>query len=73
MSAAVKTMINEWMIPRMGVRQIRTEALAGNAGSVRVFEKNNFVLQDTVLFEILINCGERYSGYHILHWTHSET
>ena len=55
MSAALSTIITKWMIPRMGAKLIRVEAFKGNVGSVRVFEKNGFVLEETVDFEKMIN------------------
>lgn len=68
MSAALNTIITQWMVPKMGARLIRVEAFKGNVGSVRVFEKNGFVLEETVDFEQVINSGEKMSGMHILWW-----
>jgi len=68
MSAAVATIITQWMIPRMGACLIRVEAFKGNIGSVRVFEKNGFVVEETVDFEQIISSGEKMTGMHILWW-----
>jgi RimJ/RimL family protein N-acetyltransferase len=42
MTLAVQTIIHEWGIPHMNVRHLKCYAFAGNEGSLRVFEKNNF-------------------------------
>ena len=68
MTAAMRTIIHEWMVPRMNARIIRAEAFIGNVGSVRVFEKNGFVLEDTVYNERVSTGGTKYSGQHILWW-----
>lgn len=46
MTVAIRTLIHEWMVPRMNARQMRVEVIKGNAASVRVFEKNGFVLEE---------------------------
>ncbi|PKY04153.1 acetyltransferase, GNAT family [Aspergillus campestris IBT 28561] len=52
MTAAMKTLIYGWVVPRMNARYIRSTAFVGNHGSVRVFEKLGFrvthVLKDWV-------------------------
>lgn len=68
MSAVLATLLKEWVIPRMGVRNIRVEAMVGNVGSVRVFEKNGFVLEDTVEWAKVTKCGVPVTGYNILRW-----
>ena len=70
MSAALGTVIKEWMIPRMNAHHIRVEAFAGNTASVRVFEKNGFVLDKTVPMTtpIVTNSGETVTGIHVLWW-----
>lgn len=72
MSAALTTIITKWAIPRMGARLIRGEAFKGNIGSVRVFEKNGFVLEDTVDFEYTTNAGMKMTGMHVLWWRKAE-
>ncbi|KAJ6453120.1 hypothetical protein C8R45DRAFT_847360, partial [Mycena sanguinolenta] len=68
MTAALATVLKEWAIPRMRVHRLHVSVFTGNNGSVRVFEKNGFVLVKT-----LENCieirGEKRS-LHILDWTH---
>ena len=52
MTAAAKTLIYGWVVPRMNARHIRSTTFVGNHGSVRVFEKLGFrhthVLKDWV-------------------------
>ncbi|KAJ7684226.1 acyl-CoA N-acyltransferase [Mycena polygramma] len=68
MTAALATVLEKWAIPRMRVHHIHISVFTGNSGSVRVFEKNGFVLVDT-----LENCieirGEKRS-LHVLDWKH---
>ena len=42
MSVAVRTVIQDWAIPRMNLHLLRGSFFVGNIGSMRVFEKNNF-------------------------------
>lgn len=48
MTAVMGTLMNEWCIPRMGMRHVRTAIFVGNEGSRRVMEKNGFALWKTV-------------------------
>ncbi|KAK0208667.1 hypothetical protein DFS33DRAFT_1451579 [Desarmillaria ectypa] len=48
MTDVYATLLESWAIPRMGVRRIIGTALEGNQGSVRVFEKNSFVMRKTI-------------------------
>lgn len=52
MSLAMKTLIHDWAVPYMNVRNLKCYLFKGNAGSLRVFEKNNFekerILEDWV-------------------------
>ncbi|KAI0782496.1 hypothetical protein BC629DRAFT_558308 [Irpex lacteus] len=68
MSAALHTLINSWMVPRMQVRQIRGEVFSGNQGSRRVFEKNGFVFEKTVELRKVIPCGKTIEGFDVLWW-----
>lgn len=45
---ALDTLMNEWAIPRMGVRKVLGTAFVGNIGSARVFEKNGFKHRETI-------------------------
>jgi RimJ/RimL family protein N-acetyltransferase len=44
MTDAVGTLLWRWAIPRMGVRRVLATTFGGNHGSVRVLQKNGFVL-----------------------------
>ncbi|KAI0784992.1 GNAT domain-containing protein [Abortiporus biennis] len=70
MSVAVGTIIREWMVPRMNVHLIRAETFTGNIGSVRVFEKNGFELEETVEFAEprVLNSGVAQYGTNVLWW-----
>lgn len=48
MSAAMGTVINQWAIPRMGVRCMVGYTFSDNMGSRRVFEKNGFEFKGTI-------------------------
>ncbi|TFY71136.1 hypothetical protein EVG20_g1876 [Dentipellis fragilis] len=48
MTAVMRTLIQEWGVPRMGIRHMLPYLFIGNVGSLRVFEKNGFVLAKTV-------------------------
>ncbi|KAH7921234.1 hypothetical protein BV22DRAFT_1107315 [Leucogyrophana mollusca] len=48
MSAAMGVILFSWAIPRMGVKRMTGYTFVGNAGSLRVFEKNGFVLRGTL-------------------------
>ncbi|KAI0073715.1 hypothetical protein K474DRAFT_1710478 [Panus rudis PR-1116 ss-1] len=67
MSAAVKTLVYDWMIPRMNARLIRVEAFVGNEGSLKVFLKNGFAFEQTVRFAEpkRTNSGQLHEGINI--------
>ena len=68
MSAAVGVVIRQWMVPHLNAHKIRVEAIEGNIGSVRVFEKNGMKLLGTVKVEMEgAGCG-RVEGMHVLEW-----
>ncbi|TFK50136.1 hypothetical protein OE88DRAFT_1645865 [Heliocybe sulcata] len=50
MTAAIRTLVHDWAVPRMGCRKILVNVRKGNIGSRRVFEKLDFkckgVLED---------------------------
>lgn len=68
MSAAVGVIINQWMVPHLNAHKIRTEAIEGNIGSVRVFEKNGMKLLGTVKVERVSEGRGRVEGVHVLEW-----
>ena len=68
MSAAIGTLIRDWAVPRMGVRQIRIETFVDNIASRRVFEKNGFMYEKTVPMNRVTNSGRLITGMDILWW-----
>ncbi|KDQ63162.1 hypothetical protein JAAARDRAFT_29166 [Jaapia argillacea MUCL 33604] len=72
MTAAVRTIIQDWAIPRMNVHRIRVSTCKGNIGSVRVFEKNGFRLIETKEDFLTITAEGREGGppisLHSLEW-----
>ncbi|KAJ7455930.1 acyl-CoA N-acyltransferase [Mycena galericulata] len=67
MSDAFQTLLHKWGIPRMGVRRMVVTTLAGNTGSVRVFEKNGFKFRKTI--DEAIDVRGTMRGVHVLEWT----
>ena len=68
MSRAVRTLLEAWVVPRMGARQIRVETIIGNHGSVRVLEKQGFRIAGTVRKRKVTSAGEVIEGFHVLCW-----
>ncbi|KAI0639535.1 acyl-CoA N-acyltransferase [Trametes polyzona] len=69
MTAAIKTLLQQWATPRMGVRQIRVETFADNIGSRKVFEKLGFKYEKTVPLENrFIPSGRQIEAMDILWW-----
>jgi len=72
MTAVVGTLLKGWGVPRMNIRCVRVITLEGNIGSVRVFEKNGFVLRKTVQDCLeMVTKGEFIGGLysvHLLEW-----
>ncbi|KAI0361484.1 hypothetical protein OH77DRAFT_1492525 [Trametes cingulata] len=48
MTCALRTLMQTWVIPRMGACRARAETIIGNRGSIRVLEKLGFGIMDTV-------------------------
>lgn len=48
MSLAVRTLVQDWAIPRMNLHFLKSSYYLGNIGSSRVFEKNNFEITCTL-------------------------
>lgn len=59
--------MQQWGIPRMGVRRMVVTALDGNKASVRVFEKKGFRLRKTIDEAMDVRGTKR--GVHVLEWT----
>ena len=71
MSATVGCLMERWAIPWMGVRRIKATVHEGNEASIRVFEKNGFVVE-----QFQANFREREEskgggrvGLHTLVWS----
>ncbi|KAH8119298.1 GNAT domain-containing protein [Phellopilus nigrolimitatus] len=71
MSAALRTIMLDWAIPRMNARRGLGLAFKGNAGSVKVFQKNGFEMIDTVEDCVVIpeSKGGGVVGLHFLRWS----
>ncbi|KAJ7070501.1 hypothetical protein C8F01DRAFT_1046063 [Mycena amicta] len=69
MSDAFKTVLEQWGIPRMGIRKLRVSALTGNEGSVKVFRKNGLTLYKTWPEDTVDVRGTRKSGIHVYEWS----
>lgn len=72
MTAVVRTLLNEWAVPRMGVRRVRVETYVGNIGSRRVFEKLGFIYETTTPMHKVMNSGRLVEGMDVLCWTAPE-
>ena len=70
MTAAVRTVMHEWMIPRMGAQRVSVNTMKGNAASMRVFEKNGFKLVDTTTDckEMPESKGGGKYGLYVMEW-----
>ncbi|KZT74974.1 hypothetical protein DAEQUDRAFT_807252 [Daedalea quercina L-15889] len=71
MSAALRTLMTEWAIPRMNVRVVRAEAYTENFASTRVFEKFGFVQERIADDVVTTNSGVTWHGVRLLWWKHS--
>jgi len=70
MSLAIKTLIHEWLIPKMGIKKMSVVTYDKNIGSARVFERNGFVLEKIVpdARQISEVKGGGTVGFQVLHW-----
>ncbi|KAG6851338.1 hypothetical protein H0H93_005736 [Arthromyces matolae] len=66
MTDAVRTLMQDWAIPRMGVRHVMGSAFEGNRGSLRVFEKNEFL--ETRFIENHVELKGRWRNLHVVEW-----
>jgi len=69
MSDVLDTVLWDWAVPRMGVRQIVSSAFEGNPGSLRVFEKNGFVWKR--LIEKHVETRGRWRNLNVMEWNWS--
>ncbi|KAJ7497993.1 GNAT domain-containing protein [Mycena galericulata] len=63
MTTAVKAMI-QWGIAWMGVKYIRTSAFEGNYGSLKLLQKNEFVVVDTLVDHVAM--GDKKLTLHVV-------
>ncbi|KAL2217495.1 acetyltransferase, GNAT family [Thermoascus aurantiacus ATCC 26904] len=70
MTVALRTLIEEWAVPRVNARVIKASAYVGNVGSVRVFEKNGFQMEHTLEDWAIVpeNRGGGRKSIHVLRW-----
>lgn len=70
MTCVVKSLLSNWIVPRMGARKINASTYEENLGSVRVFEKNGFTLEKTLKDwkGISEKKGGGRVGIHFLRW-----
>ncbi len=68
MSCALRTLLEAWVVPRMGARRIRVETIIGNWGSIRVLEKLGFRIASTVRRAKVTSAGEVIDGFVVLWW-----
>ncbi|KAK7020357.1 N-acetyltransferase domain-containing protein [Favolaschia claudopus] len=66
MTVVLRTLLDEWAIPRMRMHHIHVSVFTGNEGSVRMLEKCGFVRMGT-MEECIEVRGERRS-LHVLDW-----
>lgn len=72
MSCALRTLLETWVVPRMGARRIRVETIIGNCGSTGVLEKLGFRVTNTVRRRKVTTAGEVIDGFHVLCWQMGE-
>ncbi|KAJ7100472.1 hypothetical protein C8R44DRAFT_642002, partial [Mycena epipterygia] len=68
MTVVLAAVLDKWTIPRMRVRHMHVSVFTRNNGSVRFFEKNGFVLVDTL--ENYIEIRSETRGLHVMDWKH---
>ena len=68
MSAAFRTVMTEWAIPRMNVRDMRVEVYVDNVASTRVIEKFGFVEERNADDVVTTNTGVVWHGVRLLRW-----
>ena len=74
MTAATRTIIHDWAVPRMNAHRIYGSAYAGNPASIKVLLKNGFKEFDFVdnCVEIRKSKGGGKVGVHFLAWRRSD-
>ncbi|KAJ7036514.1 hypothetical protein C8F04DRAFT_1094715 [Mycena alexandri] len=65
-TVAVKTIIHQWGIPAMKIKLIRTGTFEGNHGSMKVLQKNGFVVVETLANLVQLEEGGEKTTLYIL-------
>lgn len=75
MSAALRTLIEGWAIPRMNCRTMMVTAFVGNVASVGVFKKVGFEYVKDIEDAIALpeGRGGHLKSLHILKWEYAES
>ena len=68
MTAVIRAVVHDWAVPRMNARRICVSIVTGNIASVRVFEKNGFVLERAAMKESVTLGGQAHTGQSISRW-----
>ncbi|KAJ7860409.1 acyl-CoA N-acyltransferase [Mycena olivaceomarginata] len=66
MTIAVKTLITQFGIPLLKTKRIRSSTFQGNYGSLRVLQKNGFVIIDTLVEHAQV--GDEKKSLHLMEW-----
>lgn len=71
MTAVLGCLLERWARPWMGVKRIKGTAHEGNVGSIRVFEKNGFIVEQfqPSFRERDESKGGGWVGLHTLAWS----
>lgn len=71
MSAALRTLIDVWAVPRMNVHRIHATAFIGNEASLGVFLKAGFERKEDVLDVVRLSEGRggQLMSVHAVEWT----
>lgn len=67
MTDAIETVLWRWAVPRMGARRVLATTFGGNHASIRVFQKNGFVLTNTL--ENYLEVRGKMRDFHLLEWS----
>lgn len=70
MTAAIRTLMLQWYIPKCAARHIVVSTHIDNKASSRVFEKNGFVVTRTAdkIRQMSESKGGQWFGMNVLEW-----
>ncbi|KAF7345410.1 Acetyltransferase, GNAT family [Mycena venus] len=68
MTVALRTLITQFGIPWMKTKRIVSSALEGNPASLKVLQKNGFVVVDTLVDHIQMQVGEKRRAVYVVEW-----